>query len=147
MSDRIDFAVGKFGQGVVRILLFGQRLVEELYRILHAKLGGPGSQRAVTRNLIMFDGLRCRQKTGIQRRLILILLHDFLALIEDAFNGVAFFSASRLVQQFENLFQPLCMNSSELSASRTDTTTPWVPRNPRKIDGPAQVRDILVLAA
>jgi maleylacetate reductase len=25
--------------------------------------------------------------------------------------------------------------------------TPWVPRNPRKIDGPAQVRDILLLAA
>jgi maleylacetate reductase len=25
--------------------------------------------------------------------------------------------------------------------------TPWVPRNPRKIDGPAQVREILVLAA
>jgi maleylacetate reductase len=25
--------------------------------------------------------------------------------------------------------------------------TPWIPRNPRKIDGPAQVREILVLAA
>jgi maleylacetate reductase len=25
--------------------------------------------------------------------------------------------------------------------------TPWVPRNPRKIDGPAQVKEILELAA
>jgi maleylacetate reductase len=25
--------------------------------------------------------------------------------------------------------------------------TPWVPRNPRKIDGPARVREILELAA
>jgi maleylacetate reductase len=25
--------------------------------------------------------------------------------------------------------------------------TPWVPRNPRKIDHPAQVREILMLAA
>ena len=25
--------------------------------------------------------------------------------------------------------------------------TPWVPRNPRKIDGPAQVREILEIAA
>jgi maleylacetate reductase len=25
--------------------------------------------------------------------------------------------------------------------------TPWVPRNPRKIDGPAQLREILLLAA
>ncbi len=25
--------------------------------------------------------------------------------------------------------------------------TPWVPRNPRRIDGPAQVREILALAA
>jgi len=24
--------------------------------------------------------------------------------------------------------------------------TPWVPRNPRKIDGPAQVREILMMA-
>jgi len=25
--------------------------------------------------------------------------------------------------------------------------TPWVPRNPRKIDGPSQVREILLMAA
>jgi alcohol dehydrogenase class IV len=25
--------------------------------------------------------------------------------------------------------------------------TPWVPRNPRRIDGPAQVKEILELAA
>jgi maleylacetate reductase len=25
--------------------------------------------------------------------------------------------------------------------------TPWIPRNPRKIDGPAQVHEILLLAA
>jgi maleylacetate reductase len=25
--------------------------------------------------------------------------------------------------------------------------TPWVPRNPRKIDGPAQIREILLMAA
>jgi maleylacetate reductase len=25
--------------------------------------------------------------------------------------------------------------------------TNWIPRNPRKIDGPAQVREILLLAA
>jgi alcohol dehydrogenase class IV len=25
--------------------------------------------------------------------------------------------------------------------------TPWIPRNPRKIDGPAQVREILEMAA
>jgi maleylacetate reductase len=25
--------------------------------------------------------------------------------------------------------------------------TPWIPRNPRRIDGPAQVREILILAA
>jgi len=25
--------------------------------------------------------------------------------------------------------------------------TPWIPRNPRRIEGPAQVREILALAA
>ena len=31
--------------------------------------------------------------------------------------------------------------------SQQAMATPWVPRNPRKIDGPAQVREILDLAA
>ena len=30
---------------------------------------------------------------------------------------------------------------------RAGDGTPWVPRNPRKIDGPAQLREILVMAA
>jgi maleylacetate reductase len=31
--------------------------------------------------------------------------------------------------------------------ARQAMNTPWVPRNPRKIEGPAQVREILDLAA
>jgi maleylacetate reductase len=31
--------------------------------------------------------------------------------------------------------------------ARAAMHTPWVPRNPRKIEGPAQVREILELAA
>jgi maleylacetate reductase len=31
--------------------------------------------------------------------------------------------------------------------SQQAMATPWVPRNPRKIEGPAQVREILELAA
>jgi hypothetical protein len=41
LSNGIDFAVGKFRQGVIRLLLFSQRLVEEFHRILHAQLCGP----------------------------------------------------------------------------------------------------------
>jgi maleylacetate reductase len=31
--------------------------------------------------------------------------------------------------------------------ARAAMQTPWVPRNPRKIDGPSEVREILELAA
>jgi len=51
------------------------------------------------------------------------------------------------------LGMPRSLSAANVDASAFDRIaeqamgTPWVPRNPRRIDGPAQVRKILELAA
>ena len=51
------------------------------------------------------------------------------------------------------LGMPRSLNAVNVGAAAFDRIaeqamgTPWVPRNPRRIDGPAQVREILELAA
>ena len=37
--------------------------------------------------------------------------------------------------------------TSKIDKTSEPIPEPWMPRNPRKIDGPAQVREILLLAA
>jgi len=43
------------------------------------------------------------EEPGVQRRLVLVFLHDFLPLVENALDGVAFFAAGGLAEQFETL--------------------------------------------
>jgi hypothetical protein len=103
----IDGRIGQFGQGVVGLLLFGKRLIQEFDRVLQVELGSPRLERAVTRNLIVLDGLRGGEQAGIKRGLALVFVHDLLALVEDAFDGVAFLAARRFAQKFEDLLQTL----------------------------------------
>ena len=62
----VDRRIGKLGQRLVGLLLLGQRLVEQLDRILHAELGSPGLQRAVAGNLIVLDRLSRREQAGVE---------------------------------------------------------------------------------
>ncbi len=56
--------------------------------------------------------------------------------LDSKFNDSATAAIADLISQvvaftgFPLAIPASCMNSSELSASRTDTTTPWVPRSP-----------------
>jgi hypothetical protein len=45
------------------------------------------------------------EQAGIEGRFALVLFHDFLALIEDAFDGVALLAARWLAEQIEYLLQ------------------------------------------
>ena len=55
----------------------------------------------------MFDGLRRREHGSVERVGAFVLLHHFLALIEDALDAIAGLAARRLFHQFENLFEAL----------------------------------------
>jgi maleylacetate reductase len=62
-------------------------------------------------------------------------------------------AADALDQLIRGLGMPRSLRDVKVSREHFDRIaeqamhTPWVPRNPRKIDGPAQVREILELAA
>jgi maleylacetate reductase len=62
-------------------------------------------------------------------------------------------AADALDQLIRGLVMPRSLREVKVTAEHFDRIaeqamrTPWVPRNPRKIDGPAQVREILELAA
>lgn len=62
-------------------------------------------------------------------------------------------AADALDQLIRGLGMPRSLREVKVTAEHFDRIaeqamrTPWVPRNPRKIDGPAQVREILELAA
>src|SRR5579872_2283971 len=102
----VDRADGQFRERIIGFLFLGQRLVEKLDGVLVTELSGPCFQRAVTGNLVMLNSLGGGQQTGIERRCVGILIHDFLAFVEDALDGVALFTAGRLADEPENLFQP-----------------------------------------
>src|SRR5258705_12735926 len=55
----------------------------------------------------MLDRLRGGQQTGVERWRIGILLHDLLAFIENALDGIALLAARGLAEQLEYLFQAL----------------------------------------
>ena len=80
----------------VGLFLFLQVLVEQPDRIRHAQLAGPGLERAVAGDLVMFDRLRGGKDARIQRRAVGELLHDLLALVDDAVDRLAGNSARRL---------------------------------------------------
>jgi alcohol dehydrogenase class IV len=62
-------------------------------------------------------------------------------------------AADALDQLIRGLGMPRSLRDVNIGAEHFDRIaeqamhTPWVPRNPRKIEGPAQVREILELAA
>jgi hypothetical protein len=59
----------------------------------------------------MLHRLGRSQQAGVKRRLTFVFVHDLGALIEDALDGIALLSASRLADLFEDLLQPLDLAS------------------------------------
>src|SRR5690606_32806226 len=63
--------------------------------------------RAVAGDLIMLDGLRGGDEAGIEGIGALRLVHDLLALGDDAFDGLARHAGNAFVHQLEHLFKTL----------------------------------------
>src|SRR4051794_36920743 len=107
LSLLIDHRLGELGERLIGRLFLVKRLLEELRGVAQVELLGPGAQRAIAGNLVMLDRLRRRDKTGIERGRALELLDDFLALVEDAFDGRALFALRLFFDQFEHLLKTL----------------------------------------
>jgi hypothetical protein len=57
----IDNAFGNLRQCCVGLLFFGEGLIKQTDRAAQPQLVGPSFERAVARDFIMFDRLRCRE--------------------------------------------------------------------------------------
>src|ERR1700745_3167654 len=106
-SFGVDRADGQFRERVVRLLFLRQRLIEKFDRILVTQLISPGFQGAIARNLVMLDRLSRCQKSRVECRSISVLVHDFLAFVEDALDGIALLAARRLAEKLKDVFEAL----------------------------------------
>src|SRR5271166_2184541 len=95
----------KLAQRFVRLLFLRQRLIEQFDRILVPQLVSPGFQGAIARNLVMLDRLSRRQKARVECQSMSVLVHDFLAFVEDALDGIALLAARRLAEKLKDLFE------------------------------------------
>jgi hypothetical protein len=80
-------------------------LLQELRGFSHAELLRPGDEGPVTRDLVVFDGLRAGQDAGIMRVRLLELLHDLLSLLDQSEDGGAGLAARWLLDQLEHLLE------------------------------------------
>src|SRR5205823_4419622 len=62
----IDIALGNCGQLLVSRFFLSKRLFKESRNIIAGKLIGPGDERSITGDLVMFDGLRGSNQRGIE---------------------------------------------------------------------------------
>jgi maleylacetate reductase len=78
---------------------------------------------------------------------------DRQALVAEAMGHKGKDAADVLDQFIRSLGMPRSLRDVRVTPEHFDRIaeqamgTPWVPRNPRKIDGPAELREILLLAA
>src|SRR5260370_34767972 len=96
-------------QAFVGLLLLLQGLIQQPNGVFHVELAGPLFQCAVARDFVVFDGLRRCKHAGVKRLAALVLLHDLLALLEDALDRIAGLAARRHVEHLENLLETLDM--------------------------------------
>src|SRR3954468_2519842 len=106
-SGRVDRVLSQVGEQLVRVLLLNERLLEEALRFREAQLLGPGQQGAVPGDLVVLDGLSCRDQARIRSLPALERLQDLLALVDDALNGLARDTLGPFAHDLEHLLQAL----------------------------------------
>src|SRR5258705_2508754 len=84
----VDLGFRELTQGTVRCLLFLKGCIEQLHRIGVTQFVCPGLERAITRNLVMLDGLCRSEQTSVKGRHTLVLVHNFLAFFDASHDGI-----------------------------------------------------------
>ena len=64
----INKAFGEIGEIFVRALLFADRFLEQLERLVIAEPFGPSTKASISRDLVMLHFLRRANESGIKRR-------------------------------------------------------------------------------
>src|SRR4051794_29936298 len=102
----VDAPLGERGKLLVRGLLLVEVLLQQRSRVAVAHRAGPGDERAVCRHLVVFAALAGSDEAGVHRRVVEVLVHDRLALLDDALDAVAVPAAHFFVEAGEHPLEP-----------------------------------------
>ena len=80
---------GEVSEQLIRINLLAFGRLQQTGDVFESELVRPCFQRAVSRDLVMFDRLRGRCQTGVAGAGFAKLRCDFVAFTNDAFDGLA----------------------------------------------------------
>ena len=100
-------ALGNGGQQAVGLHLFAQGLLEKLRGVAHPELLRQHAGALVAGHLIVLDLAGGADQAGVEDHLLVILLHDLLALFDQALHAVTRFAPGPHVHGLEDLLQPL----------------------------------------
>src|SRR5437588_696941 len=91
----------------VRSLLLVEVGGQETDHFVMTELFGPGNQRAVAADLVVFDSLRARDDRRIEHSLVSYLAGYFFGFLDQTINGRALGTARLLLELQKHLVQPL----------------------------------------
>src|SRR4030095_6569109 len=100
-STLVDARLGKRRELLVRRLLLVERLLEKIDRFGVAHGLCPRNQRPISGHLVVLGTLTARDQARIHRGLVEILLHDVVALFDDAGDPVTVFATYFLIEALE----------------------------------------------
>lgn len=107
---RVHGGFGDLGEQLVGCLFFIEGRLEQLSHIVEAERVCPGDHRAVPADFIVLDGLCPGNQSRIKSIGALELLHNLLALLDDAEDRIAGLLLRRSFDKLEYLSQPLDMS-------------------------------------
>src|SRR5437764_9463526 len=73
----------------VRLALFVERLLEQLFRVAEPEVAGEGACRPVRRDLVVLDALCSRDERRVLRGRVAAALDDLLALFDEGLHALA----------------------------------------------------------
>ena len=113
----IDAVLGERRQLLVRGLFLLEVLLEQFGRFVVAHDLRPRDERPVRRHLVVLGALAGRDQAGVHRRVVELLLHDRLALLDDAGNAVAVLALDLFVEAGKHALEALDLTARLLEMS------------------------------
>src|SRR5258705_7863936 len=96
-----------FGELLVSFLFFIEGLFKEVLRFLLAQKSGPGLHTPVSRDFIVFYSLSGGNQSGVLDSVLKLLVHHFIAFLDEPDHPRALFAAGPFAHSFKNLANPI----------------------------------------
>src|SRR6476646_1130872 len=101
----VHLALGHGSQFFIDRFFLIEVLLQQGCAVVTPQLFGPGDQRAVARDLIVFDGLRRSDERGVENGFVLHLAGHLFGLVDDAVDRWTIHAPRFLAEQLEDLLQ------------------------------------------